>query len=122
MDCRNRGFRRMVRSNALDGKAENGTSFLVRLCLGAGLGISDDGSGLMRYFIFERIEQFGLCLVGGHARDLLQTNTDLLFGFIEIALTAVELALHGRDLMLSGVQRLLTRVKRLNAAIKRLFA
>ena len=122
MDCRNRGFRRMVRSNALDGKAENGTSFLVRLCLGAGLGISDDGSGLMRYFIFERIEQFGLCLVGGHARDLLQTNTDLLFGFIEIVLTAVELALHGRDLMLSGVQRLFARVKRLNAAIKRLFA
>ena len=95
MDRRNGGFRRMIRSNALDGKAEDGTSFLIRLRLGTGFGIADDSSGLMRNLIFERIEQFGLCFVGGHARDLLQTNTNLLFGFIEIALTAVELALHG---------------------------
>ena len=115
MDGAHRVLGGVVGRDALDGQAQDGAGLLVGLGLRAGLGVADDGSGLVHDLVLEGVEQLGLRLLRRHAGHALQAAVDLPGGLLEVALATVELALLGRYLMLAGIERL-------HAAIERLLA
>ena len=114
MDSRNRILGRVVRCDALDGKAQYLTRFLIGFSPRTGLCIADDGGRLVRYLFFQGIEQLRFRFVGRHARNALEAVVDFLGSVFEIALPTFELTLHRRDLMFA-------RIKRFNATIQRFF-
>ena len=115
MNGRNRYLSRGIGSDTLDGKAQNGTGLLVGFSLHARLGIADDRGRLVRDFVLQRIEKLGLCLLGRHASNALQTAHDLGGCLVKLVRALVQLTLHARDLML-------VRIKPFAAAVKRLLA
>ena len=115
MDGAHRVLGGVVGRHALDGQAQDGAGLLVGLGLRAGLGVADDGGGLVHDLVLESVEQLGFRLLRRHAGHALQAAVDLPGSFLEVALATVELALLGRYLMLAGVERL-------HAAIERLLA
>ena len=98
-----------------DGQAQNFTGLLIGLELGTLLRLANDRGALVRDLVAQTVKQFLLGLVGGHARDTLETDVDLLHGIFQIALAALDLALHGRQKLMSRASRLSTRRSRLSS-------
>ena len=117
MDGGHRALGGVVGGHALDGEAQDLAGLLVRLGLGARLGIADDDGRFAGDLVVDGLQQLLFGLLGAHARSALEGLVDLdlgllamaldgVLGLFDIALAALDLSLQRRELVLAGIQGL----------------